>query len=154
MKKALSFIIPVAVCFLVGFTASQFQADAIENWYPYLNKPSLTPPNIVFPIAWNILYLCMGISVGFIINSKDCRKIEIITLFVVQLVLNFGWSFLFFYMRNPLLGLIDILLLDFLLILYYFSSYRVSRPAAYLFIPYILWVSFAAYLNIYIFIFN
>lgn len=74
MKKALSFIIPVAVCFLVGFTASQFQADAIANWYPYLNKPSLTPPNIVFPIAWNILYLCMGISVGFIINSKDCRK--------------------------------------------------------------------------------
>jgi len=154
MKEALSFIIPVAVCMLVGFTASQFQADSIENWYPYLNKPSLTPPNMVFPIAWTILYICMGISVGFIINSKDERRNGLIGLFVAQLILNFGWSMLFFYLKNPLLGLVDIILLDILLIVYCIRSYPVSRAASYLFVPYILWVSFASYLNIYIFLNN
>ena len=154
MKKSLTFIIPVIICFLVGFTASNFQTDAIENWYPYLNKPSLTPPNIIFPVMWSVLYACMGISVGLIIKSKDVRKNKVIALFLIQLVLNFCWSFLFFYLRNPFMGLIDIMLLDLFLILYCVSSYRISHSASYLFIPYILWVSFAAYLNIYIFIYN
>lgn len=57
MKTALFIIVPVVICFVVGFTASYFQKDAIANWYPYLNKPALTPPNIVFPIAWSIIYL-------------------------------------------------------------------------------------------------
>lgn len=154
MKKALCFIIPVIICFLVGFTASQFQADSIETWYPYLNKPSVTPPDIAFPIAWNILYLCMGISIGFILISDSVQKRFLVGLFIVQLLLNFGWSMLFFYMRSPLLGLIDIILLDIAIIIYLFKSYPVSKVSSYLFIPYVLWVTFAAYLNLYIFIYN
>jgi benzodiazapine receptor len=74
MKRLLNLLLPVVVCFMVGFTASYFQSDAIESWYPYLNKPALTPPNAVFPIAWGIIYVCMGISIGFILNSKDKKK--------------------------------------------------------------------------------
>lgn len=155
MKKALSFIIPVILCYAVGFTASRFQADAIENWYPLLAKPSLTPPNIVFPIAWNILYLLMGISIGLLINSSDRKKRGFfIGLFSVQLVLNFLWSMLFFYLKNPALGLIDIILLDAAIIFYTVKAYPVHKAAAWLFVPYILWVTFAAYLNLYIFIYN
>ena len=64
MRKALNIIIPILVCFLVGLSASYFQADAIKNWYPTLIKPAVTPPNIVFPIAWSIIYVCMGLSIG------------------------------------------------------------------------------------------
>ena len=60
MRKFLYILIPVIICFLVGFTASHFQSESIQTWYPTLNKPAITPPNIAFPIAWNIIYLCMA----------------------------------------------------------------------------------------------
>lgn len=74
MRKALNIIIPILVCFLVGLSASYFQADAIKNWYPTLIKPVVTPPNIVFPIAWSIIYVCMGLSIGLLINSTIERR--------------------------------------------------------------------------------
>ena len=109
---------------------------------------------MVFPIAWSILYLCMGISIGLILLTNSRRKSTLIGLFVVQLVLNFLWSFLFFYMRNPFWGLIDIILLDILLIIYAVKSYPVKKWSSILFMPYILWVLFATYLNAYIFLHN
>lgn len=150
MRKAAVIIIPVLICFFVGLTASYFQEDAISNWYPFLNKPDLTPPNIVFPIAWSIIYLCMGISIGLIILSESIRKKELIKLFSIQLFFNFAWSILFFYFQNPLLGFIDILILDICVTMYAFKSYPVKRISAYLFIPYIIWIYFATYLNGYI----
>ena len=60
MKKTPYYLIPVLVCFLLGFIAGRIQSDAIENWYPLLDKPALTPPNIAFPIAWSVIYLCSG----------------------------------------------------------------------------------------------
>jgi len=154
MKKTFNFIWPVILCLAVGFIAGRFQADSIENLYPYLNNPALTPPNIVFPIAWNILYICMGLSLGFILNSTDRMKKPLIILFFVQLLLNFAWSMLFFYGRNPFLGLVDIILLAICIIIYIFRSYSVSKISSFLFIPYILWVTFAAYLNLYIYVHN
>ncbi len=142
------------ICFLIGFFASQLQADSIETWYPYLNKPSVTPPNIVFPIAWSILYLLMGISIGIIINSNGPLKPYFIGLFLLQLVLNFLWSVFFFYLQNPLLGLMDIVILDIVLIYYAFQTYPQYKISSYLFLPYILWVSFATYLNMYIYLNN
>lgn len=154
MKKALSIIVPVVGCFLIGFTASYFQKDAIANWYPYLNKPSLTPPNMVFPIAWSIIYLCMGISIGLIYLTYSRMKRQLITLFCIQLFFNFAWSILFFYFRNPLLGMIDILMLDVCVIVYAFWSYPVRKASSMLFWPYILWICFATYLNGYILLNN
>ncbi|MDD6211306.1 MAG: tryptophan-rich sensory protein [Bacteroidales bacterium] len=147
MRKFLSIFIPVVVCFLTGLTASYFQADAIESWYPFLNKPALTPPNIVFPVAWGIIYLCIGISVGLVILTQSLYRKTVVTLFVVQLFFNFLWSILFFYFRNPLLGFIDILILDFLVLFYVVRSYQVRKIASYLFLPYLLWLCFATYLN-------
>lgn len=153
-KKAVAIIISVLVCFLVGLTASYFQEDAIKNWYPFLNKPEMTPPNFVFPIAWSILYLCMGISIGLVVLSDKKEKYSLITLFIVQLFLNFAWSILFFYFQNPLLGLIDILLLDMIVTIYVLKSYPLHRVSSLLFLPYVLWIYFATYLNGYILLNN
>lgn len=150
MKRISGFLIPVIICFLVGVSASFIQSDSIEHWYPFLKKPSLTPPNIVFPIAWSILYLCMGVSIGFIINSQSPKKKYFMGLFAAQLFLNFMWSILFFYFRNPLWGLIDILALDVVIINYAIKTYKEFRISSLLFFPYIAWVTFATYLNLYI----
>lgn len=74
MNKAISILIAIIICFGVGLTASYFQAEAIQTWYPTLNKPTLTPPNFLFPIAWSILYLCMAISIGLIWNADNAKR--------------------------------------------------------------------------------
>lgn len=154
MRKVLSILFPVLICFAIGLTASYLQKDAIEFWYPFLNKPSLTPPNIVFPIAWSIIYLCIGISVGLIYLSDSLKKKSLIELFCIQLFFNFAWSFLFFYLQNPLLGFIDILLLDVFVTIYAIKSYPENKASSILFWPYILWIYFATYLNGYILLYN
>lgn len=154
MRKAAAIIIPILICFFVGLTASYFQADAIKTWYPSLNKPDLTPPNIVFPIAWSIIYLCMGISIGLIYLSNSMMKKGLIKLFCIQLFFNFAWSILFFYLQDPLLGLIDILALDICVTMYAVRSYPVRKASSYLFLPYIIWIYFATYLNGYILLYN
>ena len=154
MRKALNIIIPILVCFLVGLSASYFQADAIKNWYPTLIKPAVTPPNIVFPIAWSIIYVCMGLSIGLLINSTIERRRFFIKAFIFQLFFNFTWSISFFYIQNPLIGFINILLLDIFVINYTLKSYQVSKASSILFIPYVIWLLFATYLNGYILMYN
>ncbi|MDR1503186.1 MAG: tryptophan-rich sensory protein [Prevotella sp.] len=154
MRKFLYILLPVIICFLVGFTASYFQSESIQTWYPTLNKPEITPPNIAFPIAWSIIYLCMGISIGLILNLKERNKKTLIILFAVQLLLNFTWSISFFYLQNPLLGFINIILLDLAVLYYAFKCYPTQKVSGILFIPYILWLSLATYLNAYILIYN
>ena len=154
MRKALNIIIPILVCFLVGFSASYFQADAIKNWYPTLIKPAVTPPNIVFPIAWSIIYVCMGLSIGLLINSTIERRRFFVKAFIFQLFFNFTWSISFFYIQNPLIGFINILLLDIFVINYTLKSYQVNKASSILFIPYVIWLLFATYLNGYILMYN
>ena len=128
MKKIAAYLIPVLACFAVGISASFFQASSIAEWYPTLTKPTLTPPNIVFPIAWSVLYLCMGLSLGRLIVRRQHKGI--IRLWVLQLIANFLWSILFFTLRNPLAGFIDIVLLNILVGLYIFAASRRDRAAA------------------------
>ena len=118
MNKIIPVLVAVIICFSVGVMASYFQVDAIQTWYPFLNKPLLTPPNFIFPIVWSILYFCMGISIGLIWNTKHRKRKILRWLFSFQLLLNFTWSIYFFYFQNPFLGFIDILLLDICHILY------------------------------------
>lgn len=154
MKKVLSIVIPVLVCILVGSTAGFLQADSIVSWYQLLHKSPLTPPNIVFPVVWSILYLGMGLSAGLILLSQDSRKGVVIFLFCLQLLFNFLWSILFFYFHNPLLGLIDLLILDVVAVAYAIHSYPLRKASSVLFIPYIIWILFATYLNAYILFYN
>ena len=86
MNKIIPVLVAVIICFSVGVMASYFQVDAIQTWYPFLNKPSLTPPNFIFPIVWSILYFCMGISIGLIWNTKHRKRKILRWLFSFQLL--------------------------------------------------------------------
>lgn len=154
MRTVIAVPVWVLICFAVGLLASYFQNDALTMWYPLLRRSSITPPNIVFPIVWSILYLLMGISVGIVQGSGCETRRLVLTVFIVQLILNFLWCITFFTMRNPLLGLLDILLLDAMVLLYIVLSYRVNHVASFLFIPYIVWLMIATYLNAFIYVHN
>lgn len=154
LRKALPYIIGVLICFISGYIASRLQTNAIENWYPYLNKPSLTPPNWIFPIAWSTIYILSGISVGLIANKKNIKPHGILILWIVQQFFNFTWSIMFFVLENPLWGFINIIILDILVLSYIIRTWNINRVASILFWPYMIWIIFASYLNIYILLFN
>lgn len=154
MKKIIPISIATLICFGVGLSANYFQSDAIVSWYPHLIKSSLTPPNIVFPIAWSIIYLCMGISIGIVWDRPSYTRRPLTWLFSWQLILNFTWSIMFFAMKSPILGLFNIIILDIFVYLYAKHVYRINKISAWLFAPYILWLILATYLNAYIFFAN
>ena len=154
MRKVVSIPMWVVICFAVGFLASYLQEESLQTWYPLLRRSVLTPPNIVFPIVWSILYLLMGISAGIVPGSQHPHRRPVLAIFIIQLLLNFMWCIFFFTLRHPLLGFVDILVLDAAVLLYIVRSREVSRVASYLFIPYILWLLMASYLNGYILMCN
>ena len=151
MKKAVCYVVPVLLCLLVGVVAGSLQTESLSGWYPTLTKAPLSPPAIVFPIAWTLLYICMGLSLGRVLIDGDKR---FVTLWFLQLAVNFLWSIFFFYLRSPLAGLVDIVVLDLLVVLYVWGVRRQTPSAAWLFVPYLAWILFATYLNAYIYIKN
>ena len=140
-------IIGIVICFAVGMSAGYIQEYSLINWYPYLNKSSVSPPNFVFPIAWGIIYLLNGISLGVVWNDTSYMKKSAVMLFIIQLGLNFD-------LQSPLLGFIDIFLLDIALLLYLKRCYDIRKLAFWLNVPYMLWLIFATYLNLYIMVYN
>ena len=98
MKRIVYYLLPVLVCLGVGFAGSLFQARSMVEWYPWLDKSVLTPPGVAFPIAWTLLYVCMGVSLGRLIDRARDRML--FTIWGVQLVLNFLWSLCFFTFRS------------------------------------------------------
>jgi tryptophan-rich sensory protein len=151
MRKFLAYAVPIVLTFAVGMLGSYLQGEALIEWYPMLEKSPLTPPPILFPIAWSILYLLIGISLGTMLVKGD---ISLTKMWLLQLLLNFLWSVCFFALRSPFLGLIVILVLDVTVFAYIiYAAFR--RPiAAWLFGPYMLWLLFATYLNGWIYINN
>lgn len=145
MKRIALYLLPVILCLAVGFSARLFQSTAMVEWYPSLVKPRLTPPNAAFPIAWGIIYLCMGLALGV---ALDRQRHELVLPWAIQLALNFLWSFLFFTLRSPRAGLIGLLLLDASVLLFTLLAARSCRPAAWLFAPYLAWLAVATYLNV------
>lgn len=149
-------IIAIAVSELAGIIGAMFTVSAIQNWYDGLVKPPLNPPAWVFGPVWTALYALMGVS-AFLIWRKGREHKEVKTaliVFCVQLFLNAIWSIIFFGFHSPLFALIDIVLLWFAIVFMVIAFYRISRTAAYLLAPYILWVSFAMYLNYAIWMLN
>jgi tryptophan-rich sensory protein len=139
----------IVACQLAGAIGSVFTASAVLTWYDALKKPSFTPPGWVFGPAWISLYLLMGVA-AFMVWSRglDDSRVRIgLSVFIAQLLLNALWSPLFFGLRSPLAGLVDIVLLWGLIILTMIYFFKVSTAAGILLVPYILWVSFAAVLN-------
>lgn len=143
-----SLIICIAIPLVAGTLSGIANANSISTWYTTLNKPSFNPPNYLFGPVWTILYLLMGISLYLIVSTtKSEVRTTALIIFGIQLLLNFSWSFVFFYFQSPGIALVVIiaLLIGIVLMILYFS--RLSPTAAYLQVPYLLWVSFATVLN-------
>ena len=151
MKKFIAYPIAIAVCLAVGYLSSLLQVEALRDWYPTLVKSPATPPAVVFPIAWSVLYLLIGISAGTMLVKGD---MSVLRLWLLQLLLNFLWSVCFFALRSPLMGLLVILALDVAVFAYIVYAANRRAAAAWLFVPYMLWLIFATYLNGYIYINN
>jgi tryptophan-rich sensory protein len=149
-------IASIFICELVGILGSVFTVSSVSTWYPTLNKPFFNPPSWLFGPVWTLLYLLMGISL-YLVWDKGLKKQQSktsVVIFGLQLALNLFWSILFFGLRMPLIAFIEIILLWLAILLTIMHFKRISRTAAYLLIPYILWVSFAAALNFAIYYLN
>ncbi len=149
LNNPVKLIISVVIPLLVGGSGSFLNMSSIANWYSNLAKPALNPPNWVFGPVWTILYILMGIS-AFLVwrNGLDKKGVKsALGIFIFQLFLNSFWSLLFFGIHSPSVAFTEIISLWFAIMALILASYQISKLAAYLLIPYILWVSFASYLN-------
>lgn len=139
-----SLLIPLAVGSLAGFAT----ASSVTTWYATLAKPAFNPPSWVFGPVWTTLYLMMGVSLFLVWRGDPTpERNRALSLFGLQLALNFAWSFLFFAAERPDLALADILLLDVAIFATIHAFRALSRMAAALLVPYLLWCLFATVLN-------
>ena len=148
MKKALLLILCILFTLFVGALSGIATSDSITGWFTTLNKPFFNPPNYLFGPVRTTLYILMGISFYLILNQKEneFRK-KAIAIFLVQLFLNFCWSFLFFKFQLLGIALIEIILIWISIIIMIIVFYKINKTAALIQIPYLLWVSFASVLN-------
>jgi len=155
MKAAARLIVCFALCFAVAALGAMATTPNIPGWYASLNKPPFTPPNYVFPVVWNILYALMAISLWRLWEAAaGSARTRAITRFLIQLVVNLAWSFIFFGAKAIGAGLITILMLDALVIWTICAAWKVDRFAAALLLPYLLWIGYATALSIEIFRLN
>lgn len=140
----------VMTCLVVGYLSGKITQESILTWYPTIKKPIFNPPNWVFAPVWTILYAMMGVAGGLIWNYLETDR-EIVKkaflFFVIQLGLNALWSYIFFGLHNPLLALIEIILLWLMIFETYSQFKKIDKIAGMLLIPYLVWVAFATVLN-------
>ena len=143
--RRFTLIVAVILAAAIGSMAST--SAGTDSWYLLLNKSELNPPSYVFGIVWPILYILMMVS-AFLTHKK------IFSIFIIQLFFNAAWSWLFFRFQMPLIALLDIYLLIAINIYILNLMYKENKLAFFLFIPYVIWISFASYLNLFIVINN
>ncbi len=178
-NNLLKLITSIIICELAGLVGAIFTTSEIKSWYKGLNKPFFSPPNWVFGPVWTIIFILMGISLYLVWLKKwkvenelriknrgtwnklsrkffsgSWQKANIILIFSIQLLLNILWSVIFFRNHSVGLAFFELLMLWFAILFTIVNFYRVSKTAAFLLIPYILWVSFAGALNLVIFLIN
>lgn len=150
MNRYLKILIFVATCLGVGFVSSYTTQSSVDTWFPTLEKPSFNPPNWVFAPVWSMLYIFMGVAAGRVWDRIDFDRDRVrnaLVFFWIQLALNALWSILFFYFHNPMLALIEIVLLWLMIYETYLKFKAIDKIAGWLFIPYLIWVAFATVLN-------
>ena len=157
IKKIGSIILAIAIPLIVGGISAILTHKAMED-FGNLNQPALSPPSWLFPIAWTILYILMGIASYLIYKNKNVffykERENALLLYGIQLLFNFMWSIIFFNLKQYLFAFIWLIILFVLVLLMMINTKKVNKIAFYLFIPYILWLIFAGYLNIMIYILN
>jgi translocator protein len=150
MNKTLSlkFLVSIILPLSLGAIAGMFTSQSVPEWYATLNKPSFNPPNWIFGPVWKTLYILMGISF-FLVWKQEASKDRnrAILIFLLQLLLNFAWSFIFFYFNMIGLALVEIILLWISIVMMLIVFYKIKPIALYINIPYLLWVTFATVLN-------
>ncbi|MCK9379136.1 MAG: tryptophan-rich sensory protein [Candidatus Moranbacteria bacterium] len=152
IKLSISIVIPL----FAGFLGSIFTNTSVATWYQTLSVPPLNPPSWVFAPVWTVLYIMMGIAFYLVWRKKETGRdiFWSVWIFFVQLFFNILWSLLFFGMENPMLALWGVGMLWITIFLNVIAFARVEKKSAWLMLPYLVWVSFAAYLNYAIFILN
>ncbi|MFN5415668.1 MAG: TspO/MBR family protein [Flavobacteriia bacterium] len=148
MKKAFLLILCILIPLLIGALGGIATASGVNDWYLTIQKPSFNPPNYLFGPVWSFLYLLMGVSLYMIIQKpKSKLKTNALLIFGLQLTLNFIWSFLFFKFQLLGLAFVEIILIWISILSMILLFRKLNKTAAYLQIPYLLWVSFASILN-------
>ena len=148
-------IAALALCFLAAYLGSIVTMPAIPAWYASLNKPFFNPPNWIFGPVWTILYFLMAVSAWLIWREIWDDEVRLaLSLFAVQLVLNVLWSVIFFGSRSPFPGFVEILILWLAIFLTIRAFFKISKTAGWLMVPYFLWVTFAAFLNLTVAVMN
>lgn len=143
-------VVTVPAILLLGFLAGMSVAGRDEaGWYLALRKPALTPPAWLFPIAWSVLYVLMGLALAMILNARGARgRVVAVGLFAAQLVFNLAWTPLFFGARRIDLARVDIALMLALAIAATVAFGRIRPAAAWLMVPYLVWIGFAGVLTV------
>jgi tryptophan-rich sensory protein len=149
MRKPIRLIVAVLLPVLVGAVSGLFTASSVKTWFVTLNKPSFNPPSYVFAPVWTTLYIMMGVAfyLVWVSVTDKAQQHKAMTVYFIQLFLNFCWSFIFFYKQRPDLAFIEIVFLWVSIVVTLVLFYRISKPAGWLLVPYLLWVSFASALN-------
>jgi len=150
LKLIIALLIPQAA----GLLGSLATMPNIAGWYAGLVKPSFNPPNWIFGPVWTILFVLMGVALYLVWIDKNNIKQTAYLFFVLQLIFNILWSYLFFALHNPFIAFLLIIFLWILILLNIIYFYKINKIAGWLLAPYIFWVSFALVLNYYIFILN
>lgn len=156
MNNAFKLLVAVLISELAGIVGSIFTASSIEGWYAGIVKPAINPPSWVFAPVWTTLYALMGIA-AFLVWKKGWSRRDVkiaLGIFTLQLVLNTLWSIIFFGFQSPGGAFIEIIFLWMAILVTMVAFARISKWAVWLLVPYILWVSFAAYLNYSIYALN
>lgn len=151
MNEKIKSIFQIFFPLLLGGIISFIIKDSID--YSYLIKPPLAPPKILFPIMWTIIYFLMGLSY-YLLNKENSSTILEKCIYHTQLFVNALWSIIFFYLKNRLLACFWIVLLDVLVLIMLFTFYKKEKISAYLNILYFIWILFATYLTIGIYLLN
>ncbi len=149
------FFTSLLLCIAASGIGYLLTKDPVKFWYPSLVKPALNPPNWIFGPVWTLLYTLMAIAWYKIRIKPLTTDIKVAnTFFVLQLIVNVLWSYMFFARESPALGLLTIAIMWVLILITTLLFFRQSRAAGWLMIPYLLWVSFASYLNFNIWLLN
>ena len=139
---------------VAGVIGGILTAPAVASWYVLVEKPIWTPPNYVFGPVWTLLYLLMGLSAYLVWQQKRPERMFALKVFFVHLVINVLWSVVFFGLHSPLYGLVVIVALWAMIVWLITLFVNQSRAAAWILVPYLLWVTYAASLNLGVFFLN
>lgn len=156
VRRYFGIAISAFTCLALGASGGVITASSIPVWYEFLNKPTFAPPNYVFGPVWTFLYLTMGISFYLVWEKRNKKGVgrDLLLLFLIQLLINLMWSWLFFGLRSPELGFVNIFVLCGVLAYTTYKFYLADKIAGLLLMPYLAWVGFATILNLYIVILN